>query len=139
MIGRVWVTAIAVIVIAYVPIGAMTYAADVAIIDDEMVVVAKWLEANTPPTAIIAAHDIGALGYFARRPLLDLAGLISPEVIPFIRDEARLSIWLQQQGAQYLVTFPGWYSDLVRDARFTPVFAGQAAASSEHIVVYTIR
>jgi len=29
---------------------------------------------------LIAAHDIGAIGYFAPRPILDLAGLISPDV-----------------------------------------------------------
>ena len=39
--------------------------------------VAQWLDRNTPPNALIAAHDIGAMGYFARRPPLDLAGLIS--------------------------------------------------------------
>ena len=44
---------------------------------------------NTPPDALIAAHDIGAVGYFGQRRLLDLAGLVSPEVIPFIRDEAQ--------------------------------------------------
>ena len=139
IVGRVWVISIVLIVIGYVPIGGMTYATDVAIIDDEMVAVAKWIKAETPPGAIIAAHDIGALGYFAQRPLLDLAGLISPEVIPFIRDEARLLGWLQQRGAQYLVTFPGWYPQLVRAPIFTPMFAGQAAASSEHLTVYAIR
>ena len=139
VIGRVWVISIALIVIGYVPIGAVTYATDVAIIDDEMVAVAKWIEAETPPGAIIAAHDIGALGYFAHRPLLDLAGLISPEVIPFIRDEARLLDWLQQRGAQYLVTFPSWYPQLVQAPIFTPLFAGQAAASPDHLTVYVIR
>jgi hypothetical protein len=128
-----------VIVIGYVPIGALTYATDVSIIDDEMVAVARWLDANTPPAAIIAAHDIGAIGYFARRPLLDMAGLISPEVIPFIRDEKQLLTWLQARGAQYLVTFPDWYPQLVRAPGLTPVFVGRAAASPEHLAVYKIR
>jgi hypothetical protein len=139
VIGRVWAISIVLIVIGYVPIGTMTYATDVAIIDDEMVAVAKWIETETPPGAIIAAHDIGALGYFAHRPLLDLAGLISPEVIPFIRDEARLLDWLQQRGARYLVTFPGWYPQLVRAPILTPLFAGRATASPEHLAVYAIR
>jgi hypothetical protein len=62
-----------------------------------MVAVSEWVAANTPPDDLIAAHDIGALGYFARRPLLDLAGLVSPEVIPFIRDEM---LWL-------ITSYPG--------------------------------
>jgi len=137
--NRVWVISIMLIVVGYVPIGALTYATDVSIINGEMVTVARWLDANTPPEAIIAAHDIGAIGYFARRPLLDLAGLISPEVIPFIRDEARLLAWLQTRGAQYLVTFPGWYPQLVRAPVFSPVFSGQASDSPEHLAVYAVR
>jgi len=139
VINRVWVISIALIVIGYVPLGAVTYATDVSIIDDEMVAVAKWLAVQTPPEAVIAAHDIGAIGYFSRRPLLDLAGLISPEVIPFIRDEAQLLVWLQARGARYLVTFPGWYPQLVRAPVFQPIFAGQAVASPEHLVVYAVR
>jgi hypothetical protein len=56
----------------------------------------KWFDTATGlrrnrTGCLIAAHDIGALGYFGQRNLLDLAGLISPEVIPFIRDEDRLA------------------------------------------------
>jgi hypothetical protein len=65
---------------------------------------------------VVAAHDIGALGYFGQRRLLDLAGLVSPQVIPFMRDEPRLAAFLDQQRADYLVTFPGWYPELVRRA-----------------------
>ena len=122
----------------YIPIGAGAYAADVDVIDGEMVAVAQWLNQNTPAGALIAAHDIGAIGYFTRRPLLDLAGLISPEVIPFIRDEARLSAWLRVKGAQYLVTFPGWYPHLSTAPELTVLFAGHSAYSPEHMTVYAL-
>lgn len=138
-LGQVWVSSIALIAIGSVPLGAAAYTTDVSIIDDEMVAVAHWLTLNTAPDAVIAAHDIGAIGYFARRPLLDLAGLISPEVIPFIRDEARLLSWLQARGAQYLVTFPAWYPDLVRASSWERVFEGASAASPEHLAVYAVR
>jgi hypothetical protein len=97
---------------AFAVIGAGAYLADVRIIDSEMVDAARWLDANTPPDAVIAVHDIGAVGYFTDRRLLDLAGLISPEVIPFIRDEARLYAHIREQGASYLVTFPSWYPEM---------------------------
>ncbi len=106
LLRQVYVIALIVLFALYIPIGAAAYATDVAIIDGEMVAVAQWLDRNTPPGALIAAHDIGAIGYFARRPILDLAGLISPEVIPFIRDEAKLDEWIRARGARYLVTFP---------------------------------
>jgi len=110
----------------------------VAIINGEMVGVAQWLDRNTPPDALIAAHDIGAIGYFTRRPILDLAGLISPEVISFIRDEARLGEWIRAKGAQYLVTFPGWYPRLSAAVDLTAMFAGTSAFSSEHMTVYAL-
>lgn len=98
--------------LAFFSIGARRYAQDVAIIETEMVAAAKWVAASTPQQAFIAAHDIGALGYFGERRLLDLAGLISPDVIPFIRDETQIAAWLDQQGADYLVVLSGWYPRL---------------------------
>lgn len=136
--GRVLASSIVIITLGYLPLGATAYAADVSIIDGEMVSVARWLNANVPPEALVAAHDIGAIGYFARRPLLDLAGLISPEVIPFIRDEAQLWAWLRARDAQYIVTFPDWYPVLVKNPNLVPVFAGESVASPEHMTVYKV-
>jgi len=96
-------------------LGMNAYARDVAIIETEMVRVAKWVAAELPSNSIIATHDIGALGYFGKHNLVDLAGLISPEVIPFIRDEYRLAQYLDEQKVEYLVTFPSWYPKLVKN------------------------
>ncbi len=41
----------------------------------------QWLHDNTPPTAVVAALDIGAIGYVSGRRVLDLMGLVSPEVL----------------------------------------------------------
>ncbi len=136
-IGRLGLIAVIALVFGlYLPIGAGAYAVDVNVIDGEMVAVARWLNANTPPEAIIAAHDIGAIGYFTRRPILDLAGLISPEVIPFIRDEGKLGEWMKAKGAHYFVTFPGWYPQLSTASNLTPLFAGNSPFSLEHMTVY---
>jgi hypothetical protein len=98
----------ALLLLFFTLLGAQTYAADVAFIEGEMVDVAHWLSANTPADTLIASHDIGAIGYFAERPLLDLAGLISPEVIPLLADEKGLGEYLINSDADYLVTAPGW-------------------------------
>jgi hypothetical protein len=88
--------------------GAVAYATDVAVIEGEMVAVAHWLAENTPEAGVIATHDIGAIGYFAERPLLDLAGLITPEIIPLLADETAVSEYVLASDADYLVTAPGW-------------------------------
>jgi hypothetical protein len=98
-----------------------------------MVEAATWIADNTEENVLVAAHDIGALGFFADRNLIDLAGLVSPEVIPYIRDEIALQNHLNEKGADYLMTFPGWYSTLVDDkvmiyqtnGRFSPAMGGE--------------
>jgi hypothetical protein len=137
--GRVLGLAALALAIVFLPLGAAAYAADTAIIDDEMVATARWLHLHTPPDALVAAHDIGALGYFAGRPLLDMAGLISPEVVPFIRDEDQLWAWVQARGAQYVVAFPDWYPRLTARPELTAVFEGRAAASPTHLTVYAVK
>jgi hypothetical protein len=116
-IGQVvWRGSIVMLSAAFIFLGARSYANDVALIESEMVVTAKWAATNLPPDALIAAHDIGALGYFDDHQLIDLAGLISPEVIPFISDEPRLADHLNQQGADYLIAFPFFYPLLTENA-----------------------
>ena len=136
-----WIWAIVATSVIYTGLGAATYARDVAIIETEMVTVAKWVAENTESDAIIGAHDIGALGYFGQRALLDLAGLISPEVIPFIRDEEKLAIYIDANKVDYLVTFPNWYPILVQFGN--PVFKSGGEISpklgGENIWVYKWR
>jgi hypothetical protein len=119
-------------------IGAVSYGKDVAIIESEMVQTAVWLNENTQPDAVIAAHDIGAIGYFSNRRLLDLAGLVSPEVIPFIRDEPKLADYLNQNKADYLVTFPGWYPVLTSQGQkiFQTKGIFSPAEGGENMAVY---
>jgi hypothetical protein len=113
--SRIWTMVIAGVWVSFYALGASSYAQDVAIIDSEMVTTAKWVAVNTPAQAKIAVHDIGAFGFFSHRDLVDLAGLISPDVIPFIRDEHKLGEYLDEQGVDYLVTFPQWYPQLILD------------------------
>ncbi len=103
----------AVLLLAFLLLGGQSYAQDVAFIEGEMVATARWLAANTPSDALIAAHDIGAIGYFAERPLLDLAGLISPEIISLLADETAVARYALDSEADYLVTAPGWPYELV--------------------------
>jgi hypothetical protein len=111
---RVWTATFLVVWLVFVGLGAKAYSEDVAIVESEMVMTSQWISSHTDSNALIAAHDIGALGYFGGRDILDLAGLISPEVIPMIRNETELAKYISKQKASYLMTFPGWYPSLVK-------------------------
>lgn len=105
-------------------LGLQAYALDVAFIESEMVATAAWVTENTAPDALIAAHDIGALGYFTRRPLLDLAGLVSADLVPLLGDEAALASYVSAAGADYLISAPGWpYERLLAQQPHERVFS----------------
>jgi len=137
-ISKVWLISGISILGLFWLLGAKAYAEDTAIIESEMVATAHWIRENTAPNALIAAHDIGALGYFAQREIVDLAGLISPAVIPFIRDEVRLANYLDAQEVEYLMTFPEWYPSLTSQS--TLIFQTQNPYSpnlgGENMAVY---
>jgi len=136
--SRTWAILAGSLLIAFWVVGARAYAQDVAIIESEMVTTAKWISANTSASDIVAVHDIGAIGFYSERKILDLAGLVSPEVIPIMRNEDALELFLTQNNVDYLVTFPGWYPDLVRNGKL--VFTTRAPFSpklgGENMAVY---
>jgi hypothetical protein len=138
VLTRAWAAATVVVTMLFAGLGARAYALDVALIETEMVAAARWIAANTEAGSLIAAHDIGALGYFGQRAVLDMAGLADSQVIPILRDEARLAQFLTKSGASYLMTFPAWYPSLIRCAR--PVYLSNASFSpqqgGENMVVY---
>lgn len=89
-------------------LGAPAYTRDVAFIEAEMVAAARWARTNIPASSTIAAHDIGALGYFAPHPIVDLAGLISPEIIPHLHDPQAIRQFVLDSDTDYLIVFPYW-------------------------------
>ena len=126
LLSRAVIASTGLVLFVFLVLGARAYATDVAFIQGEMVATASWLAAHVPPDSLIAGHDIGALGYFTPRPLLDLAGLVTPEVIPFITDESHLIDFMQAKSANYVVFFPDWsdaYRRMAQDPRLEPVYA----------------
>jgi len=108
------------ITIGFWIIGAQQYARDVRIINTEMVKTAKWVKQNLPPDQLLAVHDIGAVGYYAPRPILDLAGLVSPEVVPVITDHEALMALMCERQVRYLMVLPNQRPTTADDPRLGP-------------------
>lgn len=145
VLSRALPASIALLALVFSLRGAVAYRDDVAFIENEMVATARWLEQNTEPGDLLAVHDIGAVGYLVDRPLLDLAGLITPEVIPFMTDADRLVEWMLQEGADYAVFFPDFsatYARLAQDPRLEQVhctgYAWTHAQGHENMCVYRL-
>jgi hypothetical protein len=97
------------------PTMAGLYAWNVQNINEMHVTLGQWVVDNTPPDALLALNDIGAITYVSERPVVDLAGLITPEVIPLLRvpdRDARLIDLLAAQNVQVVIIFPNWFPGL---------------------------
>ena len=115
------------------PAGAEAYAWGVQNINAMQVELGHWVAARTPPNALIALNDVGALAYFGERRVIDLIGLATPEILPHRRQgpEALLR-YLARRCPEYLVIFPAWFPELVARADlFRPV----ASVTLPHNVV----
>ena len=62
--------------------------------------VGTWIESNSPKNASVAMEAIGYQGTHAQRRIIDLAGLISPEVVRINSENPNRSVAFQQILAQ---------------------------------------
>ena len=78
--------------------------------------VGEWLKENTPPGSKVGALEVGIIGYFSQRPMVDFAGLIQPEVADRMKADTTYddtAVWatLTYQ-PQYLVLIDGAHPKL---------------------------
>ncbi len=140
-ITLLWSTLLGSLCLLFTYTAARQNAFDVYWIETEMVGTAKWVQANLPPDALLAVHDIGALGYYVPNPMIDLAGLITPDVVPFIRNSQGLKEYLDAKSADYLIVFPGQYPSLVagKELLFSSGSHYNLMKIDDHIQVYPWR
>jgi hypothetical protein len=55
---------------------------------------AVWLREHSPETDDVAYVEIGVWGYYSRRTVVDLLGLVTPSSIPFVQKGDRLGAFL---------------------------------------------
>jgi hypothetical protein len=56
-------------------------------LQQSLIPMGRWLAQRTPAGSTVATPDIGALGYFGRRRVIDLGGLVTPQMVPFLAGE----------------------------------------------------
>lgn len=125
------------------PTMAEQYAWNVEEINRMHVALGEWIKAHTPPDALLALNDIGAITYISERPIVDLAGLVTPEIVPLLRSpdrDARLAEFLAERDVQYVVIFPNWFPGLAANPALEPVYRvtleRRTIAGGETMVVY---
>jgi arabinofuranosyltransferase len=99
-------------VIALAP-AAERYAWGVQNINAMQVHLGRWLDEHAPRSATLAVNDIGAIAFFSRRPVVDLMGLVTPEILAYRREgESGVIRYIGQRCPDYVVIFPTWFPGL---------------------------
>lgn len=83
-----------------------------------------WIKNNTPEDAIIAAHDIGAIGFYGNRKVIDMVGLVTPEVIHHLNDK-NFSIFIEdyllKNNVNYITALKNWFEIVNDNPIYVPV------------------
>lgn len=74
-------------------------------ITEQHVVAAKWITDNTSDSDVIASQDVGAVGYLAKRPVIDLVGLVTPAVFPLLHDQRLVWDYARRNGANVFIIY----------------------------------
>jgi hypothetical protein len=97
------------------PAMARLYAWNVDNINQMQVALGHWVVEHTSSDAVLALNDIGAIAHVSERPVVDLAGLVTPEITPLLRApdrDARLIEFLADRDVEVVIIFPNWFPDL---------------------------
>ena len=92
--------------------------------NDRHVAAGKWLKKNTDESDVIATHDIGAIAFYSERKLIDMAGLISPDLINHLNDRTYseyMNNYLAKTKVNYLVTLKNWFEVVNDKPVFVPI------------------
>jgi hypothetical protein len=79
-------------------------------------VAGDWLRDNTPPDASVGTLEVGILGYYSGRQMIDFAGLIQPQVVSQLTNQVNFenaAIWATNNyRPDYLLLHRGYLPDL---------------------------
>ncbi len=90
---------------------------------------AEWIKAHSAPDASIAYVEIGVIGYYSERPILDLMGLVTPWARPHVLENDLLGA-LRAKPTEFVLFHPRgrmapivgsrWFRRRYREVRWSP-------------------
>lgn len=101
--------------------------------NERHVAAGKWIKENTNENALVATHDVGAIAFYGERKLIDMAGLVTPELIDHLNNRLYseyMNKYLSEQKVDYLITLRNWFEVVndrpvyipVNEAEFLEIF-----------------
>jgi hypothetical protein len=119
---------------------ASEYAASVKNIQEIHVATGRWIDGHLPADALVAVNDVGAIAYFGQRRILDLEGLVSPEVLPYRRFVDRGIRAVSDMRPDYVAIFPAWYPEIPASPGFAEIhrvtITDNVISAGDTLVIY---
>ena len=110
--------------------------------------VGQWLDANLPTDARVGTLEVGVIGYYSRRPMIDFAGLIQPDVARQLRENTTYddaALWTAQKyQPEYFVVHEGHFPKLeaaylIPHCQLLTTFKGEDFAYRSNLKVYSCK
>jgi hypothetical protein len=106
----------------------------------------RWVDTHLPKVARLAVNDIGAVAYFSRRDVIDLMGLVTPDIIAYRRrGESGVMEYVTETCPDYVIIFPAWFPRLAASAEtLEPIYRvrlerNEVAGAAEMVVYRLLR
>jgi hypothetical protein len=93
--------------------GASDFSYRLQLYDTVHLSAARWINDHAGADAVLATHDIGIIGYETERQIVDLAGLVTPEIVPIMEDPQKMADLLRAKDVSYMLVFSGYYRELL--------------------------
>ena len=110
--------------------------------------IGEWLEVNSQPEDRIGALEVGIIGYYSGRPMIDFAGLLQPQVanqLSSLKTYEDSALWaIDQFSPEYVVLQDGFFTPrnegLIRESCVPArVFNGEDYGFQGNFQVYACR
>lgn len=80
--------------------------------------IAEWLKINLPDEKAFGMNDIGIITFKTKKYVVDMAGLVTPEVFKFQKmnydkGTKELFRYLKSKGVNYIIIYPDWFEYII--------------------------
>ena len=97
-----------------------------------------YLYSHADADDLVAAEDIGYMGYFSKKRILDRDGLVSPEAIPYNRSGDYLGLILDYQPEWVVTAIPSHTADFMENKKFLENYSLEKAFRSGPALEYRV-
>jgi len=102
----------------YLWVFAIALAKNTDNINKQQVKLGYWVKENLAKSEVIAVNDIGAIAFISKNRIVDMVGLVSPDMLEVISDKKRdnsdaVFSLLKKNNVNYIIIYDHWYPDFL--------------------------